>query len=103
MRWRTRPKRVVRLFSVNRRKVESIIERHLRQGLLDIGEAEAKEILEAYGFATPKGSIATTAEQAANIAEQLGYPGRAEDLVAGHPAQVRCRRREGGPARASRK
>jgi acetyltransferase len=59
---------------VNRRKVESIVERHLRRGLLDIGEAEAKEIIEAYGFATPKGSIATTAEQAGNIAQQLGFP-----------------------------
>jgi acetyl coenzyme A synthetase (ADP forming)-like protein len=74
IRWRTRPKRVVRLFPVNRRKVESIVERHLRQGLLDIGEAEAKDIIEAYGFATPKGSIATTADQAANIAQQLGFP-----------------------------
>jgi acetyltransferase len=74
IRWRTRPRRVVRLFSVNRRKVESILERHLRQGLLDIGEAEAKEIIEAYGFATPKGSIATTAEQAGNIAQQLAFP-----------------------------
>jgi acetate---CoA ligase (ADP-forming) len=74
IRWRTRPRRVVHLFSVNRRKVESIVERHLRQGLLDIGEAEAKDIIEAYGFATPKGSIATTAEQAANIAQQLGFP-----------------------------
>ncbi len=74
VRWRTQPKRVVRLFPVNRRKVESIVERHLRRGLLDIGEAEAKEIIEAYGFATPKGSIATTAEQAGNIAQQLGFP-----------------------------
>jgi len=74
VRWKARPKRVVRLFSVNRRKVETILERHLRQGLLDIGEAEAKEIIEAYGFATPRGSIATTADQAANIAQQLGYP-----------------------------
>ena len=74
VRWRSRPKRVVRLFPVNRRKVESIIERHLRKGAREIGEAESKEILEAYGFATPKGSIATTADQAANIADQLGYP-----------------------------
>jgi acetyltransferase len=72
--WRLRPKRVVRLFPVNRRKVENIVERHLRQGILDIGEAESKDILEAYGFVTPKGSIATTADQAANIAQQLGYP-----------------------------
>ena len=74
VRWRHRPKRVVRLFPVNRRKVESIVERHLRQGMMEIGEAEAKEIIEAYGFATPKGSIATTADQAGNIAQQLGFP-----------------------------
>jgi acyl-CoA synthetase (NDP forming) len=74
VRWRNRPKRIVKLFAVNRRKVENIIDRHLRQNILDIDEAESKEILEAYGFVTPKGSIATTAEQAANIAEQLGYP-----------------------------
>ena len=74
VRWRSRPKRVVKLFPVNRRKVEQIIDRHLRRGVREIGEMESKEILEAYGFVTPKGSIATTAEQAANIAEQLGYP-----------------------------
>ena len=72
--WRSRPKRLVKLFPVNRRKVENIIERHLRQGIREIGETEAKEILEAYGFVTPKGSIATTADQAVNIAGQLGYP-----------------------------
>lgn len=74
VRWRSRPKRVVKLFPVNRRKVENILDRHLRQALREIGETESKEILEAYGFATPKGSIATTAEQAAGIAEQLGFP-----------------------------
>ncbi len=74
VRWRARPKRVVKLFPVNRRKVENIVERHLRQALREIGETESKDILEAYGFATPKGSIATTAEQAAGIAEQLGFP-----------------------------
>jgi acetate---CoA ligase (ADP-forming) len=74
VRWKSRPKRVVKLFPVNRHKVENIIERHLRQGIREVGETEAKEILEAYGFVTPKGSIATTAEQAANIAQQLGFP-----------------------------
>jgi len=74
VRWRSHPKRVVKLFAVNRRKVENIIDRHLRQGMMEIGEAGSKEILEAYGFITPKGSIATTAEQAVNIAQQLGFP-----------------------------
>jgi acetyl coenzyme A synthetase (ADP forming)-like protein len=74
VRWRARPKRIVKLFAVNRRKVENIIDRHLRHGIREIGETESKEILEAYGFVTPKGSIATTAEQAVNIAQQLGFP-----------------------------
>jgi len=74
VRWCSRPKRVVKLFGVNRRKVETIIEKYLRQGTREIGEMESKEILEAYGFVTPKGTVVTTAEQAANIAQQLGYP-----------------------------
>jgi len=74
VRWLARPKRVIKLFPVNRRKVEMIVQRHLRQGAREIAENESKEILEAYGFVTPKGSIATTAEQAASIAGQLGFP-----------------------------
>jgi len=74
VRWRSRPKRVVKMFPVNRRKVENIVQRHLRQGIREISEADSKEILEAYGFVTPKGAIATTSEQAANIADQIGYP-----------------------------
>jgi acetyltransferase len=74
VRWRTRPKRVVKLFAVNRRKVENVVERYLRRGIREINEEDSKEIIEAYGFVTPKGSIATTAQQAANIAQQLGFP-----------------------------
>ncbi|MCY2950967.1 MAG: acetate--CoA ligase family protein [Planctomycetota bacterium] len=74
VRWKNRPKRVVKLFSVNRHRVERIIDRHLRRGMREIGEMEAKEILEAYGFVTPRGSLATTADQAANVADRLGYP-----------------------------
>jgi len=74
VRWHNRPKRVVKLFPVNRRKVENIIERHLRRGDQEIGETDSKAILQAYGFKTPEGSIANTPDQAANIAEQLGYP-----------------------------
>ncbi len=73
-RWRSRPERVVKLFPVNRRRVEPIIRRHLERGLHDIGEMESKEILEAYGFVTPRSAVATSAEQALNMAEQIGYP-----------------------------
>jgi len=73
-RWRNRPKRVVKLFPVNRRKVEQIIERALRRGQREIPETDASDILEAYGFVTPRGQVATGAEQAANFADQIGYP-----------------------------
>jgi len=73
-RWRSRPKRVVKLFPVNRRKVEKVIARHLRQRQPEIGETEAKEVLDAYGFVTPRGMVATSGEQAAAFAEQIGYP-----------------------------
>lgn len=72
--WRSRPKRVVKLFNVNRRKAERIIDRHMRMAQMEVGEMEAKEILEAYGFVTPQGGVATTPDQAANIADQIGYP-----------------------------
>ena len=72
--WKSQPKRVVKLFNVNRRKVERIIERHVRMQQYEVGEMEAKEILEAYGFVTPQGAVASTPEQAANIASQIGYP-----------------------------
>jgi acetate---CoA ligase (ADP-forming) len=74
VRWRSKPKRVVKLFPVNRRKVERIVEKHIREGQREIGETEAKGILEAYGFATPPGSIATSPEHAVTIAQQIGFP-----------------------------
>ena len=74
VRWRCRPKRIVELFAVSRRKAETTIEKHMRHGTRQIGEVASKEILQAYGFTIPKASVATTAEQAASIAQKLGFP-----------------------------
>jgi acetyltransferase len=74
VRWRSRPKRIVELFAVNRRKAETRIEKHLRDGACQIGEVSSKEILQAYGFTVPKAAVATTSEQAASIAQRLGFP-----------------------------
>lgn len=73
-RWRSRPKRVVKLFPVNKHKVERIINRQLKNRNTQLGEVYSKEILQAYGFLTPKGQLTTSSEQAVNIAEQIGYP-----------------------------
>ena len=48
--WRRRPARVVTRFPVNRRRVERVIQWHIRSGIQQVGEVEAKEILRAYDF-----------------------------------------------------
>lgn len=72
--WRRRPPRIVTRFPVNRRRVERVIARHTRSGRPEVGEVEAKEILKAYDFDIPLGSLATSAEEAASVAERIGYP-----------------------------
>ncbi len=72
--WRRRSPRVVTRFGVNERRVERIVSRHLRNGGLQVGEADAKEILRAYGFSVPDGAFAPTAEQAVEVAERIGFP-----------------------------
>ncbi|MHC4568037.1 MAG: acetate--CoA ligase family protein, partial [Planctomycetota bacterium] len=74
VRWRSRPKRIVELFPVNRRKAETTIEKNVRHSTCQMGEVASKEILQAYGFKVPKASVATSSEQAASIAQKLGFP-----------------------------
>jgi len=72
--WRNRPPRVVKRFSVNRRRVERIIARQSRSGIYQIGEAKAKEILRAYNFNVPDGGLVASSEEAVEIASRIGYP-----------------------------
>jgi acetyltransferase len=61
-------------FRVNRRRVERIISRRLKTGRLQLGEVKAKSVLAAYGFQIPAGALATTADEAVETAEHIGYP-----------------------------
>jgi len=72
--WKCRPPRMVTRFRVNKRRVERIITRRQRNRLLQVGEVKGKDILSAYGFRIPKGSLAASAEEAVEIAERIGYP-----------------------------
>ena len=72
--WRERPPRVVTRFPVNRKRVERIIRRHVRSREYQIGEVRAKEILRAYNFNVPPGGVAVSADEAAEVAERVGYP-----------------------------
>jgi acetyltransferase len=72
--WHSMPERVVTRFPVNRRPVERIINRHLKTNLTQIGEVETKEILRAYDFTVPDGQLASSPEDAVDIAKRIGYP-----------------------------
>ena len=72
--WRNRPPRMVTRFRVNRRRVERIITRRQRTGRLQLGEVQAKNILRAYGFHVLEGRLATTADEAVEIARFIGFP-----------------------------
>jgi acetyl coenzyme A synthetase (ADP forming)-like protein len=72
--WRRRPPRMVTRFRVHRRRVERIIARHLRTKRTHLGDIKAKQILSAYGFRIPEGRLASTAKEAIETAEQIGYP-----------------------------
>lgn len=72
--WLGRPPRIITRFPANRRRVERIINRHLKTGQVQVGEAAAKLILAAYDFNVPEGRVATTAEEAVVIAERIGFP-----------------------------
>ncbi len=72
--WKNRPPRQITHFRVNRRRVERIITRRLRTGRSTVGEIKGKDILSAYGFKIPLGSLAVNQEEAIEIAERIGYP-----------------------------
>lgn len=72
--WRNRPARVLTRYPVNRRRVERILKIYRNMKRVQVGEADAKKILKAYGFDIPKGNLCLTADQAVETAEQIGYP-----------------------------
>lgn len=61
-------------FVVDTKAVRQLIDTVLDDGRVSIGDAEAREILQAYGLQIPASKLASNAEQAVQIATELGYP-----------------------------
>jgi acetyltransferase len=71
---RARPVPQYMKFEVDQATVRRVIDRVRAEGRLTIGDAEARQILQAYGLRIPKSEIAETAEAAVDLAQQFGYP-----------------------------
>jgi len=61
-------------FDVDQQAVENLFARVKSEGRVTVGDSEAREILQAYGLRIPRSEIATTPDQAVEIASQIGYP-----------------------------
>ncbi len=72
--WRERPPRVIKRFSVNTTKVDRVINLSRKRGQFNVGEQESKSILAAYGFSVPNATMARTADEAISAAAALGFP-----------------------------
>jgi acetyl coenzyme A synthetase (ADP forming)-like protein len=61
-------------FEVDQQAVRNLLERVRDEGRVSIGDAEAREIMTAYGLRIPKSEIAEDPDQAVEIAARIGYP-----------------------------
>ena len=61
-------------FEVDKDTVDQLLEKVKSEDRLSIGDAEAREILTAYGMRIPRSEVAPNAEQAVKIASQIGFP-----------------------------
>jgi acetyltransferase len=73
-RWQDRPLPQFESFDVDRERVARIFEQVRADSRLQIGDAEARDILEAYCIPIPGSKLCRTAEEAVAFAEEAGYP-----------------------------
>jgi acetyltransferase len=59
---------------IDRATVRKVIDTVRAEGRLSIGDAEARQIMEAYQLRIPRSEVATTSDEAIRIATQIGYP-----------------------------
>jgi acetyltransferase len=54
--------------------VRELFDKVREEGRVSIGDTEAREVLEAYGFPVPESRLAESAEEAVDIAQEIGFP-----------------------------
>lgn len=72
--WMQRPPQTLERFEVDKAAVRKVFAEVREEGRLTIGDAEAREILRAYGIRMPASKLAPTAEEAVAYADEIGYP-----------------------------
>ncbi len=73
-RWRERPVGEHVRYHVDLDRVKALFERVRAAGRVELGEIEAREVMEAYGMRLPQSLLAQSPDEAAALAAQIGYP-----------------------------
>jgi len=73
-RWLGHPPRKMERFEVQRDEVEQVLSQVRADGRLTVGDAEAREIMKAYGITIPQAQLASNPDEAVEIAQRIGYP-----------------------------
>lgn len=73
-RWLERDDSLPKEFQVNKMRVKNVFDRVKKENRRNLLEEEGYEILNAYGFSTPKNFLATNEQEAIKSSNEIGYP-----------------------------
>ncbi|MHB0878697.1 MAG: acetate--CoA ligase alpha subunit [Anaerolineae bacterium] len=73
-RWLERPAFAPKAFEIDRRAIDEVFGAARKAGRLQIGDAEARQVMEAVGIRVPKAAIARDPDEAVKLADEIGYP-----------------------------
>lgn len=72
--WVKEPLPEFKTFEVDQAKVAEIFKQVRAEGRVQIGDAESRDILTAYGIRIPQSQLCATADEAVAAADAIGYP-----------------------------
>lgn len=72
--WLKRPEKTYKRFDVDINAVKEKINIIHESGRSELVDVEARQVIEMYGFKTPKSVLAATIEEAKSSVEKIGYP-----------------------------
>jgi acetyltransferase len=72
--WLNRPLLDPPVFQADKQRVRDLFDRARAEGRVALGDFEARDVLEAYGFTLNQSGLAKTSDEAVELASKMGYP-----------------------------
>jgi acetyltransferase len=72
--WKQRPQPEYVDFEVDHQRVRNLFAKVRASGRVELGEIEAREVMDAYGLHLPQSRLAQSPDEAVQIANEIGYP-----------------------------